>query len=157
MKENKDPAINKQDLENISKMFNSKNQIQEINEQEDTKTIDEITKKWGMNDKLIQLFADKVEGEKGLKSKYAIILIATVIVQLALLNVWFALKGFGIIDFSDKTFNLFLTGGLLEVFALVRIIVKYLFSDNLSELLKILVRTNNNSSTNRKNNKNQKD
>lgn len=146
IEEKNNPARNE-----IERLFDLKTEIKQMKNQEETKPIDEITKRWGMNDKLIDLFADKIEVEKELKNKYAIYLIWILIAQLVLLNVWFALKGFGVISFSDTTFNIFISGGLAEVFLLVRVIVKYLFKDNLSELLKILVRTNNGANQRRNN------
>lgn len=140
----------------IDKLFDTKVEMKQIENQEDTKPIDEVTKKWGMNDKLVELFTDKIKVEKELKNKYAIYLIWILIAQLVFLNIWFVLKGFNVIRFSDTTFNIFITGGLAEVFLLVRVIVKYLFEDNLSELLKILVRSNNETGA-KKYNKNKKE
>ncbi|MBQ3145843.1 MAG: hypothetical protein IJB90_04700 [Clostridia bacterium] len=152
MRDNKSPAKKEIDFDKIiNEMFNSKDKITEVNKQEETKPIDEVTKRWGMNDKLVELFADKIEQEKDLKYKYAVYLIWILIGQLILLNVWFGLKGFAIVQFSDTTFNIFITGGIAEVFLLVRVIVKYLFKDNLSELLKILVKANNNGNNQKQN------
>lgn len=140
----------------IDKLFDTKVEMKQIENQEDTKPIDEVTKKWGMNDKLVELFIDKIKVEKELKNKYAIYLIWILIAQLVFLNIWFVLKGFNVIKFSNTTFNIFITGGLAEVFLLVRVIVQYLFKDNLSELLKILVRSNNGTGA-KKYNKNKKE
>lgn len=80
------------------------------------------------------------------------------IVELIALIVIFILKGTGTLNYSDATFNIFVTGGIAEVFVLVRVIVKYLFKDNLTEALKIIITTNNNRKIykNRKNNTNKK-
>lgn len=45
--------------------------------------------------------------------------------------------------YSDTTFNIFITGGIAEIFVLVRIIVKYLFKDNLTNALNIILENNN--------------
>ena len=55
----------------------------------------------------------------------------------------FVLKGCNVLDYSDSTFNLFITGGIAEVFTLIMVIVKYLFNDNLTEALKIILTNNN--------------
>jgi len=149
LKQNKNPAEELDVKKLIDEMLNSSNEIKEVEEKEETKPIDEAKKRWGMNDKLVDLFAEKIEVEKKLKQKYAVYLIWILIGQLLLLNIWFCLKGFNIIKFSDTAFNIFITGGLAEVFLLIRVIVKYLFNDNLTELLKILVRTNNNTQHNK--------
>ena len=70
-------------------------------------------------------------------------LIILLIVMVIALNVWFVLKGIGILNFSDSTFNIFITGGLAEIFVLVKIIVTYLFNDNLTDLLKLILDRNN--------------
>ena len=92
------------------------------------------------------------------KKKYAIILIVILAIQLLALITIFVLKGYGILIYSDSTFNLFITGGIAEVFVLVRVIVKYLFKDNLTNALNIILENNNKVKDNEKykNNKSQK-
>lgn len=116
-------------------------------------TIDEVASKWQMNNKIVDMFSDKMKQDTDLKKKYANWLVKILIIQLVLLNIWFFLKGKGELEFSDITFNIFVSGGIAEVFLLVRVIVKYLFSDNLSELLKMVIRTSN-MSNNKPNNNN---
>ena len=64
IEEKNNPAKNE-----IERLFDSKTEIKQMKNQEETKPIDEITKRWGMNDKLIDLFADKIEVEKLLNLK----------------------------------------------------------------------------------------
>lgn len=66
-----------------------------------------------------------------------------VIFQLIALITIFVLQGIGLLSYSDVSFNIFVTGGIAEVYVLVRVIVKYLFNDNLTDLLKIILRANN--------------
>lgn len=109
-------------------------------------TLDQITEnRLRINNKIIDLFSNKVKKEIELKDTYAVYLIWILIGQLILLNLWFVLKGRGIIMFADSTFNIFITAGIAEVFVLVRVIVKYLFSDNIADLLKLIIRTTGNS------------
>ena len=67
------------------------------------------------------------------------------------------MKGREVLNFSDSTFNIFISGGIAEIFVLVKTIVQYLFKDDLSELLKIILKANNykfkdnNDSKNKKN------
>lgn len=149
-KSNKNSNLNvKNNVENkekeIRKAFTNLNNLNKIKStnKNSAKTIDEIGKKWDMNDKIVELFKDEIECDNSLKSKYAVILIKILIVQLFILNILFLLNGLGILKYSDTTFNIFISGGIAEVFVLVRVIVKYLFSDNLSDALKIIIENNN--------------
>lgn len=162
---NKNPAIeakeDEKDIDSTKKkvlnMLDNKKDIKNLEEQKDAKAIDENTKKWNTNDKILELFTTKIENDTKLKGRYAIILIGILIFQLIVLNILFTLKGKGILEFSDTTFNIFITGGIAEIFILVKTIVEYLFKDDLAELLKIILKANNykfrdnNDSKNKKN------
>lgn len=151
---NKTPAqIQK---ERLLEIFNNLKETDKLTKSVETKpqTIDEVTKKWDMNDKVINLFANNIEKDTELKGKYAIILIIILIVQLIALIALFVLKGLNILQYSDSTLNIFITGGIAEVFLLVRTIVKYLFKDNITESLNIILK-NNNPEENKKNVKSQ--
>lgn len=147
----------KDKYEIIMEMFNSHNKVLEADDKEE-KPIDEVSKKWSMNDRILELFANNIEKDQNLKEKYAIILIIILAIQLIALITIFALKGCGVLSYSDSTFNLFITGGIAEVFVLVRVIVKYLFKDNLTNALNIILENNNQVKYKRsyKNNKNNK-
>ena len=123
----------------------SKVKVEDMKVQKNTeeKTIDERTEKWNLNGKITSLFEIKIESDTKLKRRYAMALIVLLILTILTLNVWFFLKGIGVLKFSDTTFNIFITGGLAEIFVLVQIIVKYLFNDNLTELLKLILDRNN--------------
>lgn len=137
-------------------MLDKKKNIKNIEEQEDAKAIDENRKKWNTNDKVLELFAIKIKKDTELKGKYAIILIGILIFQLIILNILFILKGREILTFSDTTFNIFISGGIAEIFVLVKIIVEYLFKDDLAELLKIILKANNYKFPDSNDNKNKK-
>ena len=51
------------------------------------------------------------------------------------MNAIFVCRGLNLLEFNDTTFNIFITATIAEVFSLVTIIVKYLFTDNLTKLL----------------------
>lgn len=131
--------------ENIMKMFDSKDKVSKINEykSEQIKPINEINKKWDMNDRIIDLFTENINKDQELREKYAVILIIILSVELIALIVIFILKGANVLDYADSTFNLFITGGLAEVFVLVKLIVQYLFKDNLTNALNIILENNN--------------
>lgn len=143
MSKNNPAKGTKDKYEIIMKMFNPNNEVFNINNEEEAKPIDETSKKWSLNSKVTDLFEEKIKSDTKLKRRYAMALIILLIVMVIALNVWFVLKGLGILNFSDSTFNLFITGGLAEIFILVRTIVQYLFNDNLTELLKLILDRNN--------------
>lgn len=136
---NNTPAKTDFTEEVLSKFVKSKT----IEEKTESVYVNEFSKKWNTNDAITNLFRDKIKKDTDLKGKYAIILIVILIFQLVILNVLFILKGRGVLVFSDTTFNIFITGGIAEIFILVKTIVKYLFSDDLTELLKIILKANN--------------
>ena len=131
--------------ENIKRIFDSKDKVTKINENKDEKIIpiNEINKKWDMNDRIVDLFIKNILKDQNLRQKYAVILIIILSIELIALILIFILKGLNILNYSDSTFNLFITGGIAEVFVLVRVIVKYLFKDNLTKALNIILENNN--------------
>ena len=119
--------------------------------------LSELDNKWNMNNKILELFSTNIEKDQNLKEKYAIALIIILGIQLVALIAIFVLKGCNVLNYSDSTFNIFITGGIAEVFILVRVIVKYLFTDNLTDALKIILESNNKGNLNKnKNNFNKK-
>lgn len=149
----KNPARETSEKDYLIAFFNKKNEI--LDEPNDNKPIDELSKKWSMNERILNLFSDNIERDQSLKEKYAIILIIILAIQLVALITIFILKGCNVLVYSDSTFNLFITGGIAEVFVLVRVIVKYLFKDNLTNALNIILE-NNNKINYRRNNKKKK-
>ena len=141
---NKNPAKGtKEKYDVILSMFRDKNEITNISDGQATKPIDEVSKKWDMNDRILELFSDTIERDQELKEKYAIILIVILCIQLIALITVFILKGCELLTYSDTTFNIFISGGIAEVFILVRVIVKYLFKDNLTNALNTILENNN--------------
>ena len=105
-----------------------------------------------MNNKIVDLFTENISKDQELKSTYAVILIGILAVQLIALLIIFILKGCNVLNYSDSTFNIFISGGIAEVFVLVRVIVKYLFKDNLTNSLNIILKNNNQKFKSNKNN-----
>lgn len=128
----------------IREIFNTaKEKKEEAKNEERNAPIDEVKKKWDMNDRILKLFVGNIEQDQKLRSKYAKILIRILSIELIALITIFILKGAGKLNYSDSTFNIFISGGIAEIFVLVRLIVKYLFKDNLTEALKIIITMNN--------------
>lgn len=89
------------------------------------------------------MFIKNIGTDQDLRKKNAVILIVILSIELIALIFIFVLKGLNILNYSDSTFNLFITGGIAEVFLLVKVIVKYLFKDNLTNALNIILENNN--------------
>ena len=141
----------------IVDIFENKQKRNIFKDNTENKPVDEINKKWDMNDKIIDLFAETIKKDISLKKVYAIILIIILALMLGALVTIFILKGLNILNYSDTTFNIFITAGIAEVFVLVKIIVEYLFKDNLSNALTIILKNNNPTKNDGiKNNKNKK-
>lgn len=146
----KEPAIQTEDkykleiLEKLNKM--PKEDLSK------TQRLSEFDNKWNMNNKIIELFENNIEKDQKLRFVYAIILVVILGLELIALITIFILAGCEILEYSDTTFNLFVTGGIAEVFVLVRVIVKYLFKDNLTNALNIILENNNKSKYKKKNN-----
>ena len=117
------------------------NDIKEIKEIEDPDDaeidIESYTakNKWHVYKEIANIFLDRSKNDSNIKEKYSMILIIILILQLFVMNVIFILRGANVLDFLDTTFNIFITATIAEVFALITIIVKYLFTDNLTKLL----------------------
>lgn len=131
--------------ENIIKILKTKEQISKIDEvdSKNTKPITELDRKWDMNDKIINSVTESVEADRNLRFVYAIILVVILGLELIALTTVFILTGRGVLQYSDTTLNIFLSAGIAEVFVLIRVIVKYLFKDNLIESLNIILENNN--------------
>ena len=107
-----------------------------------------VRNKWQVYKDLVFIFKDRSSNDNDLKKKYSKILIQILINQLIVMNIIFTLKGLNILNFGDATFNIFITATIAEVFTLVTTIVKYLFTDKLTDLISRLLAENNKDSTN---------
>jgi hypothetical protein len=75
-----------------------------------------------------QAVVEDKRADTELKRFYAYRFIWILIGQLVVLNLVFIAIGLGFLKYSDFVINLFLGGTLLEVFGVVLVITKYLFS-----------------------------
>lgn len=134
-----------QDSDALIKIFNSVDDgdKEKTKPDEQIKTIDETSRKWEMNDKVTELFKKSIDSDIKLKGKCALTLVIMLGIQLLFFNIIFVLRGFDIIKYSDQVFNVFISGSLIEIFGLVMVVVKYLFKDNLSESLQIILKSAN--------------
>lgn len=75
-----------------------------------------------------QAAIDDKRTDTELKKLYAYRFIWILIGQLLAMNLIFVAIGFGFLKYSDFVINLFMGGTLAEVFGIVLVITKYLFS-----------------------------
>lgn len=104
-----------------------------------TKSFDEVKESFELKRKAVDTFSDNITSNIEIKKEYSKKLIFLLVTQFLALDVIFVLVGFGILKYSDFTLNLFLTVGFLELVGLVTIVVKYVFADNISESLKVIL------------------
>lgn len=120
--------VNESSNENIKKVKDT--------DEKETDLATFITRnKWQVYKDIANIFTERSKNDNELKEKYSKKLIKILVFQLILMNIIFILGGTGILNYSDTTFNIFVTATIAEVFSLVTIIVKYLFTDNLTKLL----------------------
>lgn len=120
--------INESSNENIKK-------VKDTNEKETDLATFITRNKWQVYKDIANIFTERSKNDNDLKEKYSKKLIIILVFQLIFMNIIFILGGIGILNYSDTTFNIFVTATIAEVFSLVTIIVKYLFTDNLTKLL----------------------
>lgn len=143
-KKDKSNKINELSNEEYIKSTLKKQKLDRVKPGELTpKPYDESRAKWGANNKIIDLYSKNATKDRDLKDKYALIFVILLIIQLVVVCVVFILVGANILKYDEIVLNIFVSGSLLEIFAIVRIIVKYLFNDNLSEPLKIILKSSN--------------
>ncbi len=127
-------------LNSIFGTLNKKNSVKE--EFDKTLTFDEAKKRYELDSKVINTFIKNADEDRKLKHKYAMWLMRVFCIQLLVYNSVFILVGTGILHFESTTLNIFITGGVVEVIALIKIIVSYLFKDNVTEALKNVLEKN---------------
>ena len=107
----------------------------ETNENEMDLTTFVAKNKWQVYKEIANIYTERSKHDNNLKEKYSRLLIRILVLQLLIMNVIFVCRGLNLLEFNDTTFNIFITATIAEVFSLVTIIVKYLFTDNLTKLL----------------------
>lgn len=79
---------------------------------------------------LLEQHVENLQSDRGLKRRYANWFIGILIGQLLLMNLCFFAVGLGWLEFSEWSLNLFMGGTLAEVFGVILVITKNLFSSN---------------------------
>lgn len=112
-------------------------QVQSTKEEIESKDIKTLIadRKWKIYEKIVDSFNERTDKDNVIKDKYSKWLFVILVIQLVALDLVFFLKGMHVLDLSDSTLNIFITASIAEIFALVTIIVNYLFTDKLTNLL----------------------
>lgn len=112
-------------------------QVQSTKEEIESKDIKTLIadRKWKVYEKIVDSFNERTDKDNVIKDKYSKWLFVILVIQLVALDLVFFLKGMHVLDLSDSTLNIFITASIAEIFALVTIIVNYLFTDKLTNLL----------------------
>lgn len=131
-----------EDQDIINDMFSSVKAYEKAKSDENSLPFDESLKRFELDKQVVQLFTDNAKEDRELKKSYAFWLLKIFIAQLIAFNTIFIMVGFNFLKYSEKTFNVYVTGGIIEIISLVAIIVKYLFKDNITETLKNVLEKN---------------
>lgn len=128
------------ELNTIFDTLNKKNLVKE--EFDTTVTFDEARQRYELDSKVINTFIKNAEEDRKLKHTYASKLMNVFCIQLIMYNFIFILVGLKILHFESSTLNIFITGGVVEIIVIIKIIVSYLFKDNVTEALKNVLEKN---------------
>lgn len=126
----------------LDDIFSSVKKEDKAKPEEKAENVDERIERFKLDSEVIHTFTDGIKGDRKLKKGYAITLIVIFIIQLLVFNVIFVLCGREILTYNTTTLNIYITGGIIEVVALIKIIVSYLFKDNMTESLKSILEKN---------------
>ncbi|MBE6146929.1 MAG: hypothetical protein E7168_01185 [Firmicutes bacterium] len=107
--------------------------IEEINPNHSTVSFDEVQEDLKTQQEIREAFVKNAKTDRTLKIVYGVVLLVLLALQLIGVNVVFVFGGLGKLNYTDNTFNLFIAGSLIEIAVIVRIVVKYLFTDNISK------------------------
>lgn len=134
--------IEEEERDILDDIFSNVKKEDKAKPEEQAENVDERIERFKLDSEVIHTFTDGIKGDKSLKKGYAITLIVIFIVQLAVFNIVFILCGCGKLSYNTTTLNIYITGGIVEVVALIKIIVSYLFKDNMTESLKSILEKN---------------
>lgn len=89
-----------------------------------------------LEDIINNIYNKNANTDRKTKSIYAYVLLGMLCFQTIATTAIFVCKGLNILKYSDSTFNIYISGTMIQIVLLVEIIVKYLFTDNLSAIIK---------------------
>ncbi len=142
-KEEKEKDINAIYLDKLNHLYTTVREDQRVKKDKVfSEPFDETARRTEMDSQVINAFCEVIQKDTKLKITYGAILIVLLGFQLLALNVVFVLYGLNILEYSENVFQLFLVGTLGEIIALVTVIVKYLFKDNITKALDNILEKN---------------
>ncbi len=97
---------------------------------------DEAEEKMKITKNTADEFIKNAKSDRRWKGIYAFFLLAMLIIQIFWLNGLFLKVGQGVLIYNESTFNIYITASLIEVIAIVKLVVKHLFHDNISASFK---------------------
>ncbi len=143
---NLDEEINAQyDLHNLqdelaksfdNSQFDFYNPLDLENCEEESISYDEAEARMKITKDTADEFLKNARSDRKWKSVYAFVLLATLIIQIYWLNKIFLNVGQKVLSYEESTFNIYITASLVEVIAIVKLVVKHLFHNNISASFK---------------------
>lgn len=109
---------------------------------EEAEPFDEKVERLKLDSEAIHSFTKNIDDLVSLRKKYAYWLIGIFAAQLLFFNIIFILTGCGVLQYSERSLNIFISGSVIEIISLIMIVTKYLFSDQLSRSLKDILEKN---------------
>ena len=120
-------------IKKLTDIFDSlKNGEKLKDEKVKTESLDEAKERLVLDSEVIHTFTKGIESDQKIKRIYAFILLGVFIAQVVAFNVFFILVGMNILNFDNSTLNIYIVGAFLEIIFLIKIIVSYLFKDNIT-------------------------
>ena len=135
-----DPIVIKDLVNNIFDEVTQDDKVKASDEE--AEPFDEKVERLKLDSEAIHSFTKNIDDLVSLRKKYAYWLIAIFILQLILFNIIFILIGCGILQYSERSLNIFISGSVIEIISLITIVTKHLFSDQLSQSLKDILEKN---------------
>lgn len=126
-------SLNTNEAINTEKKLDENETTDEYKSGNDSFSLDEVEEYLKAKSQVREAFSNNAKTDRTLKIIYGSCLLGILLLQLIAVNVIFILGGLEILKYSSTTFNVFITGSLIEVAVIVRIVVKYLFTDNISK------------------------
>lgn len=102
----------------------------------ETFSYDEAEERMKITRDTAQEFLKNAKSDRRWKNIYAFVLLAMLVTQVIWLNDIFLKVGKEFLHYEESTFNIYITASLIEVIAIVKLVVKHLFHDNISASFK---------------------
>ena len=95
-------------------------------------SLNEAKERLLLDSEVIHAFTNNMKEDQKLKKIYASILLVIFIIQIIAFNAFLVFIGLGTLNYDNSTLNNYIIGAILEIIFLIKIIVSYLFKDNIT-------------------------